>query len=548
MLRAMNSGVSGMRNHQVRLDVLGNNIANVNTIGYKGQRVNFQVQFSQTLRGAAAPGGGVGGTNPSQIGLGMQVGSIDLLMAQGALQVTGRSTDLAISGEGFFVLNDGTKNVYTRDGQFDFDRAGNLIKTSNGFRVMGWNAMEVNGTPTVTTARAPEPIIVPRSTSIPPQATDYLEFNGNLSSKAKVPYLPAAGNLINTTPVSPAAGSTLAGPTVTMTDSQGNIRGGSLSFTKTAANTWDVTFTPTAGHFTNPVAPVNMGTVTFDAVTGNYSTDTLSAVTLTPPGLIEPMEFKLDPSLLTHNASPFSVAPAAVAEQSEVKLSVKMFDSLGNERSGTVVFTRASTNAWTARFEPTPGHFTQNTPQYLTGNVVFDSRGILSSNTLGQITLNPTLGANAMTVDLRVGTPGQATGMTQFAGDNSAVLANQSGYGAGELSGVMLDDSGLITGTFTNGRTRVLGQVAVANFSNPAGLAADGDNVFVDSNNSGEPQIGIAGLGGRGTLQSGALEGSNVDLAQTFSDLIVAQRGFQSNSRIISSSDEVLQELMNLKR
>lgn len=544
MLRAMNSGVSGMRNHQVRLDVLGNNISNVNTIGYKGQRVNFQNQFSQTLRGGAAPGAGLGGTNPSQIGLGMAVGSIDILMSQGALLVTGRPTDLALSGEGFFVLNDGTKSVYSRDGQFDFDRAGNLIKTSNGFRVMGWNATEVNGIPTVNSARAPEPIIVPRSTSIPPQATDMLEFNGNLSSKATVPTLSATGNLPSATPI----GNTLAGPAITLTDSQGIVRGGSIAFTKTGATTWQVDFTPTAGDFTSPVATTSMGTVSFDPVTGSVSSDTLSALNLMPPGLTEPMEFKFDPALLTHNASPATIPPTATVEQSEVNLSVKMFDSLGNERSGTVVFSRASTSAWTARFVPTPGHFTQNTPVYMQGNVFFDSRGILSSNTLGQLTLTPTLGANAMTIDIRVGTPGQATGMTQFAGDNSAVLANQSGYAAGELSGVMLDASGTIMGSFTNGRTRVLGQVAVANFANPAGLAAAGDNVYIDSNNSGEPQIGIAGLGGRGTLQSGALEGSNVDLAQTFSDLIVAQRGFQSNSRIISSSDEVLQELMNLKR
>ena len=153
-----------------------------------------------------------------------------------------------------------------------------------------------------------------------------------------------------------------------------------------------------------------------------------------------------------------------------------------------------------------------------------------------------------MSIAVNVGAIGQATGFTSFASDNTAVLADQTGYAAGELSSVSLDSSGTITGSFTNGRTRVLGQVAVANFTNPAGLASKGDNVYTQSNNSGEAQVGIAGQGGRGALQSGALEGSNVDLAQTFSDLIVAQRGFQSNSRIISSSDEVLQELMNLKR
>ncbi len=543
MLRAMNSGVSGMRNHQVRLDVLGNNIANVNTIGYKGQRVNFQNQFSQTLRGGAAPANGLGGTNPAQVGLGMTVGSIDMIMSQGALQVTGRATDLAISGEGMFILNDGTQNVYTRDGQFDFDKQGNLIKVSNGFRVMGWNATEVNGVPVVNSARAPEPIIVPKSTSIPPKSTDRLDFTGNLSSKAKVPTLEATGNLTSAT----AIGGIVAGPTITFTDATGATMTGDLSYTKTAADTWDVTFTPTAG-LTVPAGPTSMGTITFDAASGTYLSSALNNnFPLTPASGAEPMEFMLDPTKLTHTGSASSLTAAETVAQSEVRMSVKMFDSLGNERSGTMVYSRQSTTAWTARFEHTGG-YSQPSPVYLDGNLTFDQRGILSSNSLSTFSLNPDLGASAMTIAVNVGAVGQATGLTSFASDNTAVLSDQTGYAAGELSGVVLDSSGVVTGTFTNGRTRTLAQLSVANFTNPAGLASKGDNVYIQSNNSGEAQIGIAGTGGRGALQSGALEGSNVDLAQTFSDLIVAQRGFQSNSRIISSSDEVLQELMNLKR
>ncbi len=541
MLRAMNSGVSGMRNHQVRLDVLGNNIANVNTIGYKGQRVNFQNQFSQTLRGGAAPANGLGGTNPAQVGLGMTVGSIDMIMSQGALQVTGRATDLAISGEGMFILNDGTQNVFTRDGQFDFDKQGNLIKVSNGFRVQGWNATEVNGVPVVNSARPPEPIIVPKSTSIPPKSTDSLTFTGNLSSKAKIPTLQAAGNLSSTT----AIGGTET-TAVTFKDASGATVTGNLTYEKTAADTWQVTFAPTGG-LTTPAAPVVMGTITFDSASGTYLSSSLNAQTLTPASGAEPIEFALDPTLLTHTGSAASVSAAETVGQKEVKISVKMFDSLGNERSGTMVFSRQSTNAWTARFEHAGG-FSQTSPVYLDGTITFDSRGILTSNSLGKIVLNPDLGASPMSIGLNVGAIGQATGFTSFASDDTGVLSDQSGYAAGELSGVVLDSSGVVTGTFTNGRTRTLAQLAVANFTNPAGLSSKGDNVYIQSNNSGEAQIGIAGTGGRGSLQSGALEGSNVDLAQTFSDLIVAQRGFQSNSRIISSSDEVLQELMNLKR
>lgn len=538
MLRAMNSGVSGMRNHQVRLDVLGNNIANVNTIGYKGQRVNFQSQFSQTLRGGASPTSNLGGTNPSQVGLGMTVGSVDLIMSQGALQVTGRATDLAISGEGFFVLNDGTQNVYTRDGQFDFDRAGNLIKVSNGFRVMGWNATEVNGTPVINNARPPEPIIVPKSTSIPPKATDVLTFAGNLSSKAAIPTLIPTGNLNSAdSPFTTA---------VTMTDSKGQPIAGNLTYTLTATDTWEVTFTPTSGHDPS-MGMLTLGTISFDPTSGTYLSSTIAPKTIIPASGAEPIEFTIDPTQLTQTSAGTSVAANFELKQNEIRISVKMFDSLGNERSGTVVFSRQSTNSWTARFEHTGG-FAEPSPLPIEGSISFDPRGILSANTLGKITLQPDLGANPMEIALNVGAIGQATGFTSFASDSTAVLADQSGYPAGELSGVVLDSSGVVTGTFTNGRTRVLAQLAVANFTNPAGLMMQGDNVYTQSNNSGEAQIGVAGTGGRGTLQSGALEGSNVDLAQTFSDLIVAQRGFQSNSRIISASDEVLQELMNLKR
>ncbi len=540
MLRALNSGVSGLRNHQVRIDVLGNNISNVNTVGYKSQRVNFQNQFSQTMRGGAAPSGGLGGTNPSQIGLGMTVGSIDLQMSQGALQITGKATDLAISGEGFFILNNGVQNIYTRDGQFDFDKQGNLVKTSNGFRVMGWNATEVGGVPTIVSSRPTEAITVPKSTSIPPKASDMLVFGGNMSSDAAIPTYKATGNL--------NSAAAAAGTTITMTDSLGNSVQGTLGYAKTAANTWNITFTPGTG-LGGAAQP--LGTLNFNATTGvldSYVPPTPAMITLTPAaGSAEPIEFAIDPSELMQRANPTTVAATAPAVQNEVGISTKMFDSLGNERSGTMFFTRQSTTTWTARFEHAGG-FSQTSPIYLDGSLTFDSRGILASNSLESLALSPDLGADAMQINLNVGTPGQALGFTQFANPNSAVLADQNGYAAGELSGVSLDSSGTVTGTFTNGRSRTLAQVAVANFTNPAGMASAGDNVYVQSNNSGEAQVGIAGNGGRGTLQSGALEGSNVDLAQTFSDLIVAQRGFQSNSRIISTSDEVLQELMSLKR
>ncbi|HEY9856689.1 MAG TPA: flagellar hook protein FlgE [Stenomitos sp.] len=434
MLRSLSSGVSGLRNQQVRLDVIGNNIANVNTVGYKAHRVNFQEQFSQTLRGGSAPNGSLGGTNPTQVGLGVTVGSIDLMMGQGSLNPTGKNTDLAISGEGFFVISDGKQQVYTRDGAFDFDRSGNLVKISNGFRVMGWNAqMQPDGSAAVDTSRAPEALVVPAGTTLNPQMTSFIKMGSNLEQQS--------------------VDGTIARSSVTMYDSAGNVHKGAITFTKNGTNTWDVAFTP-------------------------------------------------------DNAGDFSGGP------------------------------------------------------YNLGKITFDDKGVLATNTMPtpSLHLDPaTVGAfSPLDITIDVGTIGKTDGLTQFSDPKSdastkffnqtAVMVDQNGYSSGALSGVSIGSDGKMIGNFTNGRTRILGQVAMATFTNPVGMAVNGDNIFSATPNSGEPQVGIAGSGSRGLIAPGSLENSNVDLAQSFSDLIVAQRGLQSNSKIITTSDEVLQELMSLKR
>lgn len=447
MLRSLNSGVSGLRNQQVRLDVIGNNIANVNTVGYKSHRVNFQEQFSQTLRGGSAPNGSLGGTNPTQVGLGVTVGSIDLVQAQGSLNPTGKNTDLAISGEGFFIISDGKQQVYTRDGAFDFDRSGNLVKISNGFRVMGWNAqMQPDGSATVDNSRAAEPLVVPAGTTLNPQMTSYIKMGANLEQQSDV--------------------GTVARSSISFYDSAGNVHKGSIAFTKAAGvNTWDVAFKP---------------------------------------------------------------------------------DIEGEFDTSDVTFWQGAAGSKT----------------YGLGQITFDSKGVLASSTLTNpsMTLSP-ITANQFSplpITLDVGTIGRTDGLTQFSDPKSdastdyfnhtAVMLDQNGYSSGSLSGVSIGGDGKMVGLFTNGRSRILGQVAMATFTNPVGLAVNGDNIFASTPNSGEAQVGIAGSGSRGLISPGTLENSNVDLASSFADLIVAQRGLQSNSKIITTSDEVLQELMSLKR
>lgn len=412
MMRSLFAGVTGMRNHQVRLDVIGNNIANVNTLGFKASRVTFEEALSQLVQGASRPGAtgsaSIGGRNPMQVGLGVNLGSIDTLFTQGNLENTGVTTDLAIQGDSLFVLSDGNKTYYTRAGNFQIDASGRLVSATNGFTVQG--RLAVNG---VLTQQVGD-IVLPIGQSSPAQATTEVRLAGNLDAQA--------------------ANGTTRESTITVFDSLGVSHELRIVFTKNGAD-WD-----------------------FSAFMDGGAT------------------------------------------------------AIG---SGTISFTA-------------DGRL--NTPQTQTVN------------------FTPTNGANAMAIDLQFGTTGGLDGLTGFGGAMTAVLREQNGYTAGELEGITIDRTGTITGSFSNGMVMTLAQIALADFSNPAGLYKDGGNMYTQSPNSGTPVIGFAGEGSASTIASGTLEMSNVDLAQEFTNMIIAQRGFQSNARVITSSDEMLQELVNLKR
>jgi flagellar hook protein FlgE len=410
MMRALFSGVSGLRNHQMRLDVIGNNIANVNTIGYKSSRVNFQELFSQTIQGASAPTEDRGGTNPQQIGLGMKVGSIDTLHNQGNLQVTGKSTDLAIQGDGFFVLKRGERSAYTRAGTFDRDASGYLVNPTNGLRVQGWTA--TNGVLPARDSESMSDIIIPVGQTINASATTSVTYGNNLDA-------------------STAIGDSFTAP-VDVYDSLGNAHTISFEFTKTAvappAHTWDWEVTDPGGN------PIGDGTVEFDT-TGAFSAQTVNtAINWTPSG-----------------ADPIAITP-----------------------------------------------------------------------------------------DL--------SHLSQFASETTIQAIDRDGYPMGTLENFTIDSKGVVTGSYSNGLTQTLAQVALAAFSNPGGLFRAGENLYMESNNSGLPQIGEANSGGRGGIAPGNLEMSNVDLAQEFTNMVVTQRGFQGNSRVITSADKMLEELVNLKR
>jgi flagellar hook protein FlgE len=429
MLRSMFSGVSGLRSHQTMMDVIGNNIANVNTVGYKSSSVVFQDLLSQAIKGAGAAttgASGTGGTNPAQIGLGVRVAGVTTSFTQGAAQSTGRSTDLSIAGDGFFMVRQAGQQMYTRAGSMSFDSLGRLT-TSDGAVLQGWsadNAGKINTNATVGD------LTMPLGQAINPTATANLVVGGNL---------PADAPLNTATAPAVTPGSQVV-TSITVYDAQGAAHDVTLTYTHTAANAWraDATMVTSAGVVTN----VGTATLTWNPAA-------------TPPAFTAPA---------------LTVTPGAI---------------------GT----------W-----------------------------------------------NGGTIKVDFGTAGDPKALAQYAGASSVAALSQDGSALGALQSFTIGQDGVVTGVFSNGRTRPIGQVALANFANPVGLEKVGSSLYRSSVNSGLASIGTAGSNGRGNLAGSTLEMSNVDLAQEFTNLIVAQRGFQANSRVITASDELLQDLVNLKR
>ena len=463
MMRSLYSGVSGMQNHQTRLDVIGNNVSNVNTTGFKRGRVNFQDMISQQLTGAAKPTEEVGGVNPKEVGLGMTVASIDTIFTQGNLQSTGVSTDIAIQGNGFFVLKNGQETFYTRAGTFGVDSEGTLVNPANGLRVQGWMAQEVNGEMVINTAGSTEDLIIPIGQKDSAKATTNVDFACNLNKNTQILEEGASdSDILKAT----------WGTETKVYDSFGNEHMLSVSFTRVPGtnNQWQATVNVDAENAAETMTRVGLGTT--DGVENTF------VVTFDNFGRLQ-----------------------------------SVTDSAGNvtNENGQVSI-QASFNV--------PG-----------GNP--DAEG----NPLRQ------------TMNINLGTIGSIENtITQFAESSSTKAFYQDGYTMGYLDNFKIDASGIITGVYSNGTTRAIGQIAMASITNQNGLEKAGDNTYVASNNSGLANIGTSGVAGKGSLLAGALEMSNVDLTEQMTDMIVTQRGFQANSKTIQTADTLLDTVLSLKR
>ncbi|WP_022669843.1 flagellar hook protein FlgE [Hippea alviniae] len=720
MLRSLWSGVSGLKAEQEAMDVVGNNVANVNTIGFKKGRITFVDVLSQTMAAATGPEGDIGGKNAAQIGLGVTVGAINNIFSQGSLQSTSKITDLAIQGDGFFIVSDdgGKTYRYTRAGDFSFDAKGNLVNPE-GFIVQGWMANDE--THKINTAASIENIVVPQDKTVPAGETKNITIKANLNGGDKIEEMAPAhgdvdsdgkkvepddmavlfdvngealnlgkelatfadanssfsitktnngiydvnGNQINLSSnatlsmvikynISPSTTSTAyitlsyskfstlgnlasnltkqasaafgsqvikfyttsdgeikasitANATSTQTITIGginttgdlnsyfkhaliNLEGGegqtatlsrngtqsrtSLTFLSKPGDVIALSYDNGANYYsyiysTNPQnssefrtlqdlvndinSDIGWGTATIDPQTGEiviknndpnnnhtigkvYSNNIKFATIMgTLSGLVN--------SGSTVTSQPFEAAVHVT--------SIDVYDSLGNKHTVTFTFRKTgydkstgyTTWTWTASV-PQPGVVSNDS-----GIVKFDQTGklVYLSSPLA-ITVDWKNGTAKQVINLHFGDIGTFDGLTQFSLPSQTTAQSQDGYPGGSLQRIMINQDGVIIGIFSNGKSYPLAQVALAKFANNEGLMKEGESMYSETANSGAPLIGTAGTGGRGTFAPSHLEMSNVDLAQSFTNMIIYERAFQANSRSITTSDQMIQELLNLKR
>jgi flagellar hook protein FlgE len=705
MVRSLYAGISGLRNHQVSMDVIGNNIANVNTVGYKSGRVTFEESMAQLLQGASRPAGNAGGTNPLQVGLGMQIGSIDTILNQGNLQTTGQITDLAIEGKAYFAYNNSaTGTYYSRNGALQLDGEGYLVSPTNGYRLQGMTAA-VDGTFPAGTHIGD--LRIPYGEKAPARATTEIRYTCNLDSDsaglgtvthsnrfitqaASTDLLTslfdrdgndlgiqvgdeiiASINGANSVRIPVTDTSSLASLAaniqtylraqtgsgfITVNANNGNLVVDSTLDPATAINGLQITNSRpgsnsyVTGAFTFPPSIAGGSTYTVSGLRVPATSNTLISNTFDSTGHALGLEagdqISINGSVggenITTLSIPFSVPgdPTSVTTMGDLVSRIQQAFRLPatdgtNYQNPSVSMNQSNTDddqlpdgSIVIRGQPerafsigsvsisasnvdndatAPTYFNanlgfeeiqtaRNTGVQSTSIVVYDESGdahtitttfthsgqpnewlwqitteggeeILSGNrgriTFGQdgspsaftfddnstgFRFDPMNGSNIVAVDLDVGTPGSFRGITQFRSPSTTVARDQDGYPMGKLQEVSIDETGEIAGVYTNGVNKPIGRIYVAEFNNPAGLMKMGDSMYAESNNSGDAVLMRPGVGSASKIKPGALEMSNVELATEFTSMISTQRGFQANARVITTSDQMLQELVQLVR
>ncbi|HXK90230.1 MAG TPA: flagellar hook protein FlgE [Thermosynergistes sp.] len=634
MLRSLQSGVSGVKGHQTMLDVVGNNISNVNSVGFKKSRVTFQDLLYQNMRGATAPVGNMGGTNPMQIGLGVNVAAIETIQTQGPPQYTGNRTDLAIQGDGYFIVGSGEGAFYTRAGNFVLDGNGNMVQSGTGLQLMGYKVEVDPNDPTRYIVETDlQGINIPVGQKLEAMATTLVGFRCNLDSRVGS-YLPFGfeGENVTFNPVINGQevqigfsegddatgfinvtfeGSPLLSIDLIGVDSDGPVfanDSGTIAIGEVGEDSYTVTFTGSDNLLTitddggNVVWETDLSNyfnfATFAEDSGGNSFNFVAE--FDPPGE-ELHLWGYDGTTLVHyyydvmmdeegrfetvtlnttdpNPDPsddgFGFSPVVssggyaitfedpsrpASEQVLLTLSQQLdsthsakldiYDSLGNPHTLEVKWSKIGPNQWSwmAYFPDEPGLSGSS------GVIGFGPDGKVSSG--GTVSMDVDFGAygadvSTITLDFSGKSLGKdlVDGVTQYGSGFTTKAYYQDGYPMGVLQDFSVGQDGTIVGSYSNGRNKTLYSLPVALFANPQGLVKKGETLFSVSPNSGLPEIVTPQEGGAGSILGGTLEMANVDLTEEFVNLIMAQRGFQANARVITTSDQVLEELMNIKR
>ncbi|MGN1331424.1 MAG: flagellar hook protein FlgE [Lachnospiraceae bacterium] len=574
MMRSMYSGVAGLKTHQTKMDVIGNNIANVNTVGFKSMNVTFNELMYQTTQKASGPNAatGTGGVNARQIGLGVKMGAINTnITQQGATQTTNNPFDIQITGDAFFVVSNGSENFFTRDGSFYVDGIGNLCMTSNGYNVMGWQVDPETMNIRKETV-SPLRIMSADNMTYPPEATSKAYVSGIMDK--------------NDTDVTSKAGKTI---NLQLYDSLGYLYTAKLNFKSTdTEGTYGLEF---AGLVDMNNQPVNTDNMTF----GNRT----QLKRVNEFNLKQGFTWK-NTTTLNDGAADYDMAAALAdlnsTDPNHIAARKKLLEAYGlesiedlNNLAVIHSYTDPGTNVTTdtevllldiilneAVASPDPavtnardifgGNINKITTnvEYIQGfSVVYDaSKGTFVGIDGNTDTLN--LGLSALTVTTPDGQQSKFSdievdftqttmfnngGTSTLTATNGDINGLGSGRKLGKMIGVSVQNNGMIYASYDNGQTKLLGQIAVAEFANASGLEKAGDNLYSDTLNSGEfDGIGVDITANGGYMNTGVLEMSNVDLSAEFTEMITTQRGFQANSRIITVSDTMLEELVNLKR
>ncbi len=543
LINSLFAGVSGIRNHQSMLDVIGNNIANVNSIGYKGSRVTFSDTFNQFVRYGTNPTDTAGGTNTFQVGLGMKLNSVDRNWNQGTFERTGITTDLALQGDGLFVLKKNGETFYSRAGAFIFDANGQLVNPQNGAIVQGKVATDDG---TIPPGNNLENIGIDSNLKLPAVATTDVSWGGNLDSTSPLTrseeYV-QKGNI----DVDMLVGD-IAEENNTVYDELGNEYNFKTTYEKIADNTYNLTYELFDSDDNSVIAPTTVEAV-FDTVANEGAMLTLGGnppAELTISDISLGIDFKFDPTSVEQRTEKTLSSSVDNNRDSTIVMgTVSMFDSLGNAHTLTLKYTKISDNnwIWTTEVPAESGTISANS-----GTISFNADGSIAAISPNPpvVTFLPEGGASQQNIVLDFGE--DFTGISQSANSSVVSALSQNGSSAASLANISIDQYGYIEGVFSNGKSRQLAQILISTFPNRNALTSVGENMFTLSANAGEPYISEPGESSNTTIQSGALEQSNVDLSEEFTRMIVSQRGFQANSRVITVSDTLLQEITNLVR